>query len=191
MQIYDKKFLIFYCIIGLLFIFANFVIYDYIELPGAHEPITIKNKINFEINQVYSIMTNIQEYPKIFPKNVISVEIINRTENIIFAKEELKIKGNKGVFTVKHTLEKNKSHVIEIFNGDVKSTKIIQLFNQDGDSTEIITKIDLKLVFKRYSWAGADSIVSEKSIGNTLDNIYNIFENALSSNENSQNIKSK
>lgn len=191
MQSYDKKFLIFYGVIGLLFIFANFMIFDYIELPGSHEPIIIKNKINSELSQVFSIMTNIQEYPKIFPKNVISVEIINSTENVIFAKEVLKFRGNEGVFTVKHTLEKNKSHVIEIFNGDVKSTKIIQLFNQDGDSTEIITKIDLKLVFKRYSWAGADSIVSERSIGNTLDNLYVIFENALSSNENSQNIKLK
>ena len=191
MQSYDKKFLIFYCIIGFLFIFTIFVINDYIGLPGEFEPITIKNKINFEINQVYNIMTNIQEYPKIFPENVISVQIINVTENVIFAKEELKIKGSEGTFTVKHTLEKNKSHVIEIFNGDVKNTKIIQLFNQDGDSTEIITIIDLELVFKRYSYTIADSLFSEKSIGITLDNIYTIFENALISNENSQNIKSE
>jgi len=178
---FNKKILIFYSVLGLLLIYANFVIYDNIELPGLHEPITLKHKINFEINQVYSIMTNIQEYPKLFPKNVISVEILEQTENSILAIEKLKIHGIKGEFLVKHTFEENKFHMIEILDGDVENTKITQLFSQDGDSTEIITKIYVELVVKRYNWSDGDSFVSERSIRHTLDNLYIIFENSLKS----------
>ena len=161
---------------GAIFIAVNFLVYDYVELPGEWEPITFVHKIDHNKDDIFRVMTDVENYPNIFPKNVIFVEIINKTNNVIFTKESIHAKGNNGNFTVKHTFFPFDIHQIEILDGDAKGTKIVQTFRKLDTSTEIKTEMDIKLVFKLYQYSSSESVFSERNLEDALDFVMINFE---------------
>jgi len=150
----SKIFLSFYLILGILLISTWYYIDNSIERPEIAtqifpQPITEINFTNsidsVSIETIFNVMTDVTLYTKVLPKNIIAVNIINQTKNVLIAEEEFR----ENIFTIKllakHYFEPYEKHTIEILSGDAKGTIIEQNFKELTNSTEINTRISFKL----------------------------------------------
>ena len=117
------------------------------------ESVTPKKIIEFETsrlvdvpnNRIFNVMADIENFPNILPENVVSVNIVNKTDNEITAEEELFEAGIKTKLLVKHTIKPYSQHIIEIIDGDAEGTKITQYFESSGSQTKLTTDVDLNV----------------------------------------------
>ncbi len=109
------------------------------------EKITFINKFEISKEKIFESITDISNYPYVLPRNVISVDIIEQSENEIIAEETFVELGIKVTLKVKHTILPYEQHIIEIMEGDASGTKIIQTFEEENNLTKITTDVDLNL----------------------------------------------
>jgi hypothetical protein len=93
----------------------------------------------------FNVITNVEEYVKVLPSNIISVKIIEKKDNMIIAEEEFSEAGIKIKMLVKHSIVPYEKQTIEILDGDAKGTTISQIFTGNETSTKIYNKIEFKL----------------------------------------------
>ena len=96
-------------------------------------------------NRIFDVMANIENFPNILPENIVSVNILNKTDNEIIAEEELFEAGIKTKLLVKHTIKPYSQHIIEIIDGDAEGTKITQYFESVDSQTKLTTKVNLNV----------------------------------------------
>ena len=106
--------------------------------------IEITKTITVEKHNIYCSMANIQNYPIILSEYGFSVRIINHTENIVFAEEEVEHFWITSKFLVKHTFFPYNRHVIEIMDGDAEGSKIDITFEKIESGTRLKSKIDME-----------------------------------------------
>ena len=94
---------------------------------------------------LFNTMADVENWPMILPKTILSVTIVEREPNVILAEETMLERGIRVNLLAKHTLLPYESHTVEIMSGDAKGTKIIQTFTGDELSTKLSTKIKLEL----------------------------------------------
>ena len=167
----DKKILAFYVCLGISML-AAFAYFDslyerpHIDLKLATEPI---KRISFEniIETVshasmYEVITDVENYPKVLPKNILSVKILDRTNNSITAEEKIREHIIQSTLTVKHSFVPMEKHTIEILDGDAKGTIITQNFEilPTSGSLKITTdvELDLKGIFSFVGFLPTTSI---------------------------------
>ena len=109
------------------------------------EKITFVNKFEISKEKIFESITDISNYPYVLPRNVISVNILEQSENEIIAEEKFIELGVKVNLKVKHTILPYEQHIIEIMEGDASGTKIIQTFKEENNLTIITTDVDLNL----------------------------------------------
>ena len=101
--------------------------------------------------EAFLIMTDVKNYPKILPKNIISVNIINQVDNTVLAEYELIEHGIRTKLLAEHTMYPYDKHILEIMDGDAKGTKLIQDFTtvecdeSVGKCTQIASRVELNL----------------------------------------------
>jgi len=148
----DKIIIIFY--IFLASSYGLYVItYDVGLDESLLEVVTPKKITEFETsrlvdvpnNRIFDVMANIENFPKILPENIVSVNILNKTDNEIIAEEELFEAGIKTKLLVKHTIKPYSEHIIEIIDGDAEGTKITQYFESVDSQTKLTTKVSLNV----------------------------------------------
>ena len=131
----DKIIIIFYIFlaisftIGILYIASTF---DTIEQPIIFlQPVTqlqITKIVDVNQEEAFLIMTDVKNYPKILPRNIISVNIINQIDNSVLAEYEVIEHGIHTKLLANHTMYPYDKHIIEVMDGDAKGTKLIQDF---------------------------------------------------------------
>ena len=148
----DKIILIFY-----IFLASSFGLYVLTYDVGLEESllevITPKKITEFETSRlvdisntrIFDIMANVENFPNVLPENVVSVNILSKTDNEIIAEEELSEAGIKTKLLVKHTIKPYSEHIIEIIDGDAEGTKITQYFESVDSQTKLTTKVDLNV----------------------------------------------
>lgn len=109
------------------------------------EKITFVHKFEISKEKIFESITDISTYPYVLPRNVISVNILEQSENEIVAEETFVELGIKVNLKVKHTILPYEQHIIEIIEGDASGTKIIQTFEEENNLTIITTNVDLNL----------------------------------------------
>jgi len=148
----DKIIIIFY--IFLASSYGLYVItYDVGLDESLLEVVTPKKITEFETsrlvdvpnNRIFDVMANIENFPNILPENIVSVNILNKTDNEIIAEEELFEAGIKTKLLVKHTIKPYSEHIIEIIDGDAEGTKITQYFESVDSQTKLTTKVSLNV----------------------------------------------
>ena len=176
----DKKILAFYVCLGISML-AAFAYFDslyerpHIDLQLATDPI---KRISFEniIDTVshasmYEVITDVENYPKVLPENILSVKILDRTNNSITAEEQISEHGIKSTLTVKHSFVPMEKHTIEVLDGDAKGTIITQNFEiiQPEGSLKITTNVelDLKGIFSFIGFLPISSI--QHAVDTTID----------------------
>ena len=192
----DKKILAFYVCLGISML-AAFAYFDslyerpHIDLQLATDPI---KRISFEniIDTVshasmYEVITDVENYPKVLPKNILSVKILDRTNNSITAEEQISEHSIESTLTVKHSFVPMEKHTIEILDGDAKGTIITQNFEifQPEGSLKITTdvELDLKGIFSFVGFLPISSI--QHAVDTTIDEfaIFATKKSDLSENE--------
>ena len=192
----DKKIFAFYVCLGISML-AAFAYFDslyerpHIDLQLATDPI---KRISFEniIDTVshasmYEVITDVENYPKVLPENILSVKILDRTNNSITAEEQIGEHGIKSTLTVKHSFVPMEKHTIEILDGDAKGTIITQNFEifQPEGSLKITTdvELDLKGIFSFVGFLPTSSI--QHAVDTTIDEfaIFAAKKSDLSENE--------
>jgi ribosome-associated toxin RatA of RatAB toxin-antitoxin module len=122
---------------------------------------------NVDQKKLFSVFQDIENYPNILPNNVISVNVIERSmelihgclsceivgkeafefqeRHVILAEEEIREQGITVKILVEHTFEPPFKHVLVVKDGDAKGTTIIQEFSELGSSqTELRGAIELR-----------------------------------------------
>ena len=192
----DKKILAFYVCLGISML-AAFAYFDslyerpHIDLQLATDPI---KRISFEniIDTVshasmYEVITDVENYPKVLPENILSVKILDRTNNSITAEEKIREHIIQSTLTVKHSFVPMEKHTIEILDGDAKGTIITQNFEifQPEGSLKITTdvELDLKGIFSFVGFLPTSSI--QHAVDTTIDEfaIFAAKKSDLSENE--------
>ena len=192
----DKKILAFYVCLGISML-AAFAYFDslyerpHIDLQLATDPI---KRISFEniIDTVshasmYEVITDVENYPKVLPENILSVKILDRTNNSITAEEKIREHIIQTTLTVKHSFVPMEKHTIEILDGDAKGTIITQNFEifQPEGSLKITTdvELDLKGIFSFVGFLPTTNI--QHAVDTTIDEfaIFATKKSDLSENE--------
>jgi ribosome-associated toxin RatA of RatAB toxin-antitoxin module len=144
-----------------------------IGLPQPLEKISSQKIVDIPLEIIFDTMTDVEKYPLILPRNVISINVIDKTPNSLTASESLADRGIKTELTSRHSFEPYSSHTIEILNGDAKGTTIIQKFSTQENSTIIDTEINFKLtgalVFVKF--------IPESNLNHALNTILDSFIN--------------
>ena len=167
----DKKILAFYVCLGISLISAFSYLDSLYERPHIDhflptDPIK-RVSIEYLLNTVphalmYDVITDVENYPKVLPKNILSVKILDRTDNSIIAEEQINEKGIRLTLTVKHSFVPMEKHTIEILDGDAKGTIITQYFDivQPEGSLRITTdaELDLKGIMRFVGFLPPSSI---------------------------------
>jgi hypothetical protein len=139
----DKVIIIFYIFlaitftIGISYIASTFdTIEHIIVFPQPVTELQITKIVNVNQEKAFLIMTDVKNYPKILPRNIISVNIINQIDNSVLAEYEVIEHGIRTKLLANHTMYPYDKHIIEVMDGDAKGTKLIQ------DFTVINTEIE-------------------------------------------------
>ena len=144
-----------------------------IGLPQPLEKISSQKIVDIPLEIIFDTMIDVEKYPLILPRNVISINVIDKTPNSLTASESLADRGIKTELTSRHSFEPYSSHTIEILNGDAKGTTIIQKFSTQENSTIIDTEINFKLtgalVFVKF--------IPESNLNHALNTILDSFIN--------------
>lgn len=132
--------------------FLMWTIYDEYAFADVKKPFGTEqvskyqfvNFFNIDKNLFFKTITQVRDYPLILPRNYVSVEILNDTNNTILSKEVILWKNmEKSTMTVKHTIIQPNRFVSEIVDGDFAGTKISLDFNETNFGTEVTTNIEL------------------------------------------------
>jgi len=176
----DKIIIGFYIFLAISFSFSMFYISTtFDDLPKPNWVIEQLNEIEFERTldidreKLFLTMIDVKSYPKILPRNFVSVNILETNENMIIAEEEIQEIGIHTKFLVKHSFIPYSEHTIEILDGDAKGTTIHQLFSSEGNSTKLLStvKVDFKGIFTPFSY------LPKSNVNHALDTIVTKFYN--------------
>ena len=146
----DKIIVFFYIFLAISFSF--FVMFSSEGLENnPFKSVTPQKITDFETNSlidvpketIFNEMTNIENYPRVLPQNVVNVKIQSQSNNVIIAEEELSEAGINVKLLVKHTIESPDKHIIEIIDGDAKGTTITQSFESVNSKTNLNTTVHL------------------------------------------------
>jgi carbon monoxide dehydrogenase subunit G len=146
----SDKFIILY-FLSVAIIALTIIIYMNYQIGNQifPEEITIKTTttkvIDVDKEKIFEVISDIENYQTVLPKNVISVEIINSTDNVIYVNEELVEKGIKVNLLVQHIIEPYEKHTIKILRGDAKNTILTQYYERIDGGTKITTDIEIHL----------------------------------------------
>ena len=131
----DKIIIIFYIFlaisftIGISYITSTFDTTEHIiEFPQPVTELQITKIVDVNQEKAFLIMTDVKNYPKILPRNIISVNIINQIDNSVLAEYEVIEHGIRTKLLANHTMYPYDKHIIEVMDGDAKGTKLIQDF---------------------------------------------------------------
>ena len=198
----EKIIIIFYAflaiafVIGILYIASTF---DTIEHPIIFlQPVTelqITKIVDVNQEEAFLIMADIKNYPNILPRNIISVNIINQTDNNVLAEYEVVEHGIRAKLLVSHTMYPYDKHIVEVMDGDAKGTKLMQDFTTINTEIEKLpecdqsfdgcTKIDSRVELNLKGLLSPFSYLPKGNLDHASDTVISSFTNymQLSKNE--------
>ena len=142
-----KKFLVLALIIIIVFVIIFTIVgleYDLFKQEISRD-ISLTQTVSVERENIFEIMASPEQYPQVLSQNVLEVNIINQTENVIFAEETITELGVKAKLLVKHEIFPPEKHVIEILDGFADGTKMIITFSEIDSKTTISSDINIKM----------------------------------------------
>ncbi|KAF6245756.1 SRPBCC family protein [Nitrosopumilus sp. b2] len=140
-------------------------------LPKKITDFEISRVVDVPNNRIFNVMADVENFPNILPKNILSVNILNKTENVIIAEEEFSEAGIKTKLVVKHTIDPYSKHTIEIIDGDAKGTIIIQSFEPIDSQTKLTTNVHLDL----HGITSVVSFLPESNLVHALNTVISHF----------------
>ncbi len=149
----DKYLLVFYALlvvgisVGLLYIDSSLEkpIGPLRIVPDLLSNITVTKVVDVETEKIFTIMSDVENYPNVLPGNVLSVNKLEETNSSLNYEITVMEKGIKTTLLVKHDLFPYDEQILTIIDGDAKNTTIHQKFQNQGNSTKLITDVKIEL----------------------------------------------
>jgi ribosome-associated toxin RatA of RatAB toxin-antitoxin module len=181
--------LFFYLFLGITFFTLIFYVDSTFDrsslpdiLPSTLNYIETVEYVSLERNDIYFLLTDVERYPVVLPRNILSVEIIEKTQDTIIAKEQIFERGITTILLVKHTMSPKFNHTIEIIDGPAKGTIMNQFFEEIDSGTKITTSLKfkfegiltpLKFIPKQNAAHAIGTIISTFEAYGTISDNYN------------------
>ncbi|MCH8915275.1 MAG: SRPBCC family protein [Thaumarchaeota archaeon] len=106
---------------------------------------SLEKIVNAKIEDVYEILSNYENYPKLIPQHFPFVRVRSVRGNISVVEEHMNLGDKELLIMAKHITEKPVLHEIFIIGGDIKGSHFKQQFIKVSEGTKIIVDVDLKL----------------------------------------------
>ncbi len=136
--------LIIIIVFAIILIIVGLLGYDLFK-PESSRDFSLTQTVSVERENIFEIIASPEQYPQVLPQNILKVDIINQTENVIFAEETISEQGIRTKILVKHELFPFNKHIIEILDGDAKGSKIVMTFSEIDSKTTISSDLHLKV----------------------------------------------
>jgi ribosome-associated toxin RatA of RatAB toxin-antitoxin module len=149
----DKFLLVFYILLGTGVIFGLYSIDSSLEKPSAPlnlAPIPLSNIsitkiVDIETEKIYAILSDVENYPRVLPKNILSINKIEEANSSLVYEITVIEKGIKSTLLIKQDFFPFKKQILTVIDGDAKHTIITQKFQNQGNSTKLTTDVEIEL----------------------------------------------
>ena len=113
--------------------------------------ISFEREINADIEKSFDIITNFENFQKLFPDFYPSILIKSVRDESSLVAEHLKLHDTEFIIMSKHFTSKHHSHEMRIIGGDIKGSSIGEIFNFDNGKTLLKVTAELDVKSSRFS----------------------------------------
>ena len=108
--------------------------------------ISFEREINGDLEKAFDIITNFENFQKLFPNFYPSILIKSVRDESSLVAEHLKLHDTEFIIMSKHFTSKPHSHEMRVIGGDIKGSSINEIFSfDDGKTTlKVIAELDVK-----------------------------------------------
>ena len=114
-------------------------------VPNPLSNITVTEMVDVETEKIFTIMADVENYPYVLPKNVLSVNKLEETNSSLVYEMTVQEKGFETTLLVRHDLFPYDEQILTVIDGDAENTVIHQKFQKQDNSTKLITDIEINL----------------------------------------------
>ena len=108
--------------------------------------ISFKREINSDLEKAFDIISNFENFQKLFPDFYPSILIKSVRDDSSLVAEHLKLHDTEFIIMAKHFTSKPHSHEMRIVGGDIKGSSINEIFSFDNGKTSL--KVNAELYVK-------------------------------------------
>ncbi len=126
--------------------------------------ISFEREINADIVKAFDIISNFENFQKLFPDFYPSILIKSVRDDSSLVAEHLKLHDTEFIIMAKHFTSKPHSHEMRIVGGDIKGSSINEIFSFDNDITLLKVNAELDVKSSRFS--------KSNPYGESLKNLY-------------------
>ena len=127
--------------------------------------ISFKREINSDLEKAFEIISNFENFQKLFPDFYPSILIKSVRDDSSLVAEHLKLHDTEFIIMAKHFTSKPHSHEMRIVGGDIKGSSINEIFSFDNGKTSLKVNAELDVKSSRFSKKNP----YEKSLNNLYD----------------------
>ena len=108
--------------------------------------ISFEREINADIEKSFEIISNFENFQKLFPNFYPSILIKSVRDESSLVAEHLKLHDTEFIIMSKHFVSKPHSHEMRIVGGDLKGSSINETFTSDNGKTllKVNAELDIK-----------------------------------------------
>ena len=114
-------------------------------VPNPLSNVTVTEMVDVETEKIFTIMADVENYPHVLPKNVLSVNKLEETNSSLVYEMTVQEKGFETTLLVRHDLFPYDEQILTVIDGDAENTVIHQKFQKQDNSTKLITNIEINL----------------------------------------------
>ena len=134
--------------------------------------ISFKREINSDLEKAFDIISNFENFQKLFPDFYPSILIKSVRDDSSLVAEHLKLHDAEFIIMAKHFTSKPHSHEMRIVGGDIKGSSINEIFSFDNGKTSLKVNAELDVKSSRFSKKNP----YEKSLNNLYDTMIKEIE---------------
>ena len=108
--------------------------------------ISFEREINADIEKSFDIITNFENFQKLFPEFYPSILIKSVRDESSLVAEHLKLHDSEFIIMSKHFFSRPHTHEMRVVGGDIKGSSINEIFSSDDGKTtlKVIAELDVK-----------------------------------------------
>ena len=113
--------------------------------------ISFKREINSDLEKAFDIISNFENFQKLFPDFYPSILIKSVRDESSLVAEHLKLHDTEFIMMAKHFISKPHSHEMRVVGGDLKGSSITEIFSSDGGKIILKVNAELNVKYSRFS----------------------------------------
>ena len=127
--------------------------------------ISFQREINADIEKAFEIISNFENFQKLFPDFYPSILIKSIRDESSLVAEHLKLHDTEFIIMSKHFISKPHLHEMRVVGGDLKGSSINEIFTSSNGKTSLKVNAELDVKSSRFSKNNRD----EESLKNLYD----------------------